>query len=121
MTKKKKPLDCPLQNPDCEKRKCIWPTLAKERCGLLEVLFIFAKSFQLSKEEEKRRKKETECQEKMLRPCEAARIIGVHPNTLRRWSNEGMVNVYYIGRRGERRFRYKDIVDLRQSLDSLLT
>ena len=49
----------------------------------------------------------------MLKTSEAARFLGVHFNTMRRWSNEGLVKSYRIGPRGDRRFR-------RQDLDSFL-
>jgi len=111
MVRKNKLFDCPLRSPGCEKRSCAWPTLAEERCKMLEVFSIFGKAFQLNEEEERRRKRETDYQEKLLRPGEAARILGVHATTLRRWSDKGMVKTYYVGRRGDRRFRRKDIVD----------
>ena len=110
MARKKEPIDCPLRSSNCKEKDCVWPTLVKERCDLLEVLFIFAKAFQRNKEEEGRRKKEASDQEKLLRPGEAARILGVHATTLRRWADKGMVKVYYVGRRADRRFRRKDII-----------
>jgi excisionase family DNA binding protein len=40
---------------------------------------------------------------------EAARILHVHDNTLRRWSKRGMVRTYRVNSRGDRRFRREDI------------
>jgi len=45
----------------------------------------------------------------MLTTSEAARLLKVHPNTVRRWSNQGILKAYRIGPRGERRFRRDDI------------
>jgi excisionase family DNA binding protein len=33
-----------------------------------------------------------------------AAILGVHPNTLRRWSNEGLIPCFRVGPRQDRRF-----------------
>ena len=40
---------------------------------------------------------------------EAARILGVHVNTLRRWSNEGVVKVMRFGPRQHRRVTAEEI------------
>ena len=45
---------------------------------------------------------------------EATRLLNVHSNTLRRWSDRGVVKSYRLGPRGERRFR-------REDLDALFT
>ena len=47
--------------------------------------------------------------DKMLDTAEAARLLHVHPNTLRRWCNHGLIRTYRIGPRHDRRFRYDDI------------
>ena len=41
----------------------------------------------------------------MLATGEVARLFNVHPGTVRRWSNQGIIKAYRIGPRGERRFR----------------
>jgi excisionase family DNA binding protein len=46
---------------------------------------------------------------RMLRTGEACRILCVHCNTLRRWSERGMINAYRVGPRGDRRFRLEDV------------
>ena len=44
-----------------------------------------------------------------------ARLISVHVNTMRRWSNQGVLKAYYISSIGDRRFQKEDIYDfLRQ-------
>jgi len=45
----------------------------------------------------------------MLTVREVARLLHVHPNTLRRWSDAGRIRVYRITSRGDRRFRRQDI------------
>ena len=48
----------------------------------------------------------------MLRTGEACRILCIHSNTLRRWSEQGIVKTYRVGPRGDRRFRREDIAAL---------
>jgi len=45
----------------------------------------------------------------MLTVREVARLLHVHPNTLRRWSNNGRIRAYRITPRGDRRFRREEI------------
>ena len=45
----------------------------------------------------------------MLTVREVARLLHVHPNTLRRWSNAGRIKAYHINQRGDRRFRREEI------------
>lgn len=47
----------------------------------------------------------------MLRTKDVACFLGIHINTVRRWSNEGTLKSYRIGSRGDRRFERKDIED----------
>jgi excisionase family DNA binding protein len=42
---------------------------------------------------------------------EVARLLHVHPNTLRRWSSEGTLKACRIKSRGDRRFRHQDVID----------
>ena len=45
----------------------------------------------------------------MLTIGEVAHLLNVHINTVRRWSNQGILKSYRIGSRGDRRFRQEDI------------
>lgn len=45
----------------------------------------------------------------MLTASELAHLPNVHINTVRRWSNRGILKVYRIGPRGDRRFSKEDI------------
>jgi len=48
----------------------------------------------------------------MLTVGEVAQLLYVHSNTLRRWTEKGMIKAYRIGPRGDRRFRPEDIAVL---------
>ena len=45
----------------------------------------------------------------MLRIGKVSQLLHVHPNTVRRWSEKGIIKAYRIGIRGDRRFKSKDI------------
>jgi len=45
----------------------------------------------------------------MLTGREVARLLHVHPNTLRRWSDDGKIRAYRINQRGDRRFDREEI------------
>ncbi len=47
--------------------------------------------------------------EPMLTISEVARLLHVNVNTLRRWSDSGLIRAYRIGPRADRRFREDDI------------
>ena len=52
----------------------------------------------------------------MLAPSQVAQLLNVHINTVRRWSNQGVIKAYRVGPRGDRRFRKEDVTDLLQEL-----
>lgn len=56
----------------------------------------------------------------MLTTGEVARLLNVHINTVRRWSNQGVLRTFRLGARGDRRFHREDIVNLLES-DPMLT
>ncbi len=45
----------------------------------------------------------------MLTTSEVAYLLNVHINTIRRWSNQGILKAYRLGSRGDRRFIREDI------------
>jgi len=45
----------------------------------------------------------------MLTTGEAAQLLGLHLNTVRRWTQKGVLKAYRITPRGDRRFRRKDV------------
>ena len=44
-----------------------------------------------------------------LSVTKAARLVGVHPNTIRAWSDQGRLRFYRINQRGDRRYRLGDL------------
>ena len=44
-----------------------------------------------------------------LTVTKAARLLGVHPNTVRAWSDAGRLRFYRINPRGDRRYRLGDL------------
>ena len=44
-----------------------------------------------------------------LSVTKAARLLGVHPNTVRAWSDAGRLRYYRINPRGDRRYRMGDL------------
>jgi excisionase family DNA binding protein len=59
-------------------------------------------------------KKTMTLRSRMLTVSEVAQLLHVHPNTVRNWSDNGLLKAYRLGYRGDRRFRLEDI-------DTLLT
>jgi len=55
--------------------------------------------------------------EPMLTIKEVSQILYVHPNTLRRWSDQGIIKAVRINSRGDRRFRPNDIWDFLYELE----
>jgi len=45
----------------------------------------------------------------MLTPGEVSQLLGIHINTVRRWSRTGKLPAYRISTRGDRRFKREDI------------
>ena len=58
----------------------------------------------------------------MLTTREVAQLLHVHINTVRRWSDSGVIRAYRIGPRGDRRSKREDIERLlstvHQNMDS---
>jgi diguanylate cyclase (GGDEF)-like protein/excisionase family DNA binding protein len=48
----------------------------------------------------------------LLSVAQAATLLGVHPNTIRTWTDAGRLNAYRINARGDRRLRRVDVVRL---------
>ena len=45
----------------------------------------------------------------MLTVREVAGLLHIHSNTVRRWSDQGIIRAYRITHRGDRRFKMEDI------------
>ena len=50
----------------------------------------------------------------LLTTSEVAQLLNVHINTVRRWSNLGIIKAYRIGPRSDRRFHRDDIFSFLQ-------
>jgi excisionase family DNA binding protein len=49
---------------------------------------------------------------RMLTTSGVATMLNLHINTVRRWSNQGILKPYRIGPRGDRRFMRDDVLHL---------
>ena len=49
---------------------------------------------------------------KLLKISEAAKLLNVHPNTLRKWDKKGILVAVRFGQRKDRRYRKEDIMKL---------
>ncbi|HUV55896.1 MAG TPA: helix-turn-helix domain-containing protein [Dehalococcoidales bacterium] len=54
----------------------------------------------------------------MLTVREVARLLNIHSNTVRRWSDRGIIRAYRITHRGDRRFRREDIAHFLAELNT---
>jgi len=54
----------------------------------------------------------------MLTVQEVARLLHIHPNTLRRWSNRGLIKAYRITPRGDRRYQREEIIGFLAKLNA---
>ena len=50
----------------------------------------------------------------LLTTTEVGKLLNLHANTVRRWSDNGILKAYRIGSRDDRRFRYEDIMSFLQ-------
>jgi excisionase family DNA binding protein len=53
---------------------------------------------------------EAEKSDALLTVGEVASLLHIHINTVRRWSNLGILSGFRIGPRSDRRFRKKDVI-----------
>lgn len=54
---------------------------------------------------------------KLLKLSEAAEILNVHPNTLRKWDRKGILKAVRFGERKDRRYRKEDVMKLVNNKD----
>ena len=45
----------------------------------------------------------------MLTTAEVAKLLRVHPNTVRQWTNKRLLCAYRLGPRGDRRFKREEV------------
>jgi excisionase family DNA binding protein len=53
--------------------------------------------------------KEVRTTEVLLTVPEVATLLHIHCNTVRRWSDQGIIKAYRISARGDRRFKREDV------------
>lgn len=51
----------------------------------------------------------------MLTVSDVAHRLHVHPNSVRKWTNTGLIQCYRFGNRGDRRFRAQDVDEFMKS------
>jgi len=57
-------------------------------------------------------------QNMILTTKEVAGMLGVHNNTVRRWSDQGFLKSYRVTSRGDRRFKFEDIYNFLNKLNN---
>ena len=57
--------------------------------------------------------------DKLLSLQQAADILGVHPETLRRWDNGGKLKAVIVSERGDRKYRYEDLLKVKAGHESV--
>jgi excisionase family DNA binding protein len=58
--------------------------------------------------------KKVSADDQMLTISKASKLLNLHVNTLRRWSDQRMLPCYRMGTRGDRRYRRGDLIDFRR-------
>jgi excisionase family DNA binding protein len=53
----------------------------------------------------------------MLTTKDVAGLLGIHQNTVRRWSDLGLLRSFRVSHRGDRRYRYEDITSFLDSMN----
>jgi excisionase family DNA binding protein len=54
----------------------------------------------------------------LLTVRDVAQLLNIHNNTVRRWSDRGMIKAYRINDRGDRRFKREEIVRFLSELNT---
>jgi len=57
----------------------------------------------------------------MLKVREVSRLLRIHANTVRRWSDEVKIRAYRITKRGDRRFRREDVARFLAEMNASIT
>lgn len=64
-----------------------------------------------------KRKDTAEAKNLLLSTGDVARLLNVHPNTVRRWSRNGILKTYRLGPRGDRRFMNEDVQKMLEKMN----
>ena len=52
----------------------------------------------------------------ILTTSDVAGLLGIHQNTVRRWSDMGLIRSFRVSQRGDRRYKQEDIVSFLDDL-----
>ena len=55
--------------------------------------------------------------DRMLTLSEVAHLLNVHPNTIRRWTQLGVLKAYRFGKRRDRKFKRQDVEEFLEGMD----
>ena len=58
--------------------------------------------------------------ESLLKVREVAKLLNIHDNTLRRWSDQGIIKTYRNSQKGYRRFKEEDIAQFLAKFNALM-
>lgn len=58
--------------------------------------------------------------EPLLKVREVAKLLNIHDNTLRRWSDQGIIKTYRNSHKGYRRFKEEDIAQFLAKFNALM-
>ena len=61
--------------------------------------------------------KENNNAKSLLKIKDVSRILNVHSSTIRRWSDQGILKVYRINNRGDRRYKREDIINFLKEMN----
>ena len=50
----------------------------------------------------------------LLKISEVAKLLNVHPNTLRKWDKKGILKAVRFGERRDRRYKKEDILKIKE-------
>jgi excisionase family DNA binding protein len=56
-------------------------------------------------------------QPRLLTTKQAAKILNVHENTVRRWSEKGIIKSFRVGPRADRRFYESEIIETKLRIE----
>jgi excisionase family DNA binding protein len=58
-----------------------------------------------------------EGEDSLLTTSEVAGLLGIHQNTVRRWSDMGLLRSFRVSHRGDRRYKYEDITSFLEDMN----
>ena len=62
-----------------------------------------------------REREPSQLNDSLLTMREAADFLHAHPNSIRRWADDGLLKSYRMGVRGDRRFSHQELLEFLES------